>query len=139
MRGGGDDVVRQFRSDRLRDLRKKLNLSQVELGNLINSSLSTVSRWEIGERTPGGEDLTKLAQTLGTTSAYLMGETDDSGLSRLLCSSKMNDSGAAGSVRDARHATQNTIIITVGDIRMEFPGDASSDLIARVIESVQKK
>jgi transcriptional regulator with XRE-family HTH domain len=47
------------------------------LGDLIDSSLSTVSRWEIGERTPGGEDLTELAKALGTTSAYLMGETDD--------------------------------------------------------------
>jgi transcriptional regulator with XRE-family HTH domain len=70
-------TVRRFRTDRLRSLRKKFKLSQSELGNLIDSSLSTVSRWEIGERTPGGEDLTKIAKTLGTTSAYLLGETDD--------------------------------------------------------------
>ena len=62
--------------DKLKELRRG-KYSQEELAALLKVSYVTVSRWENGAMTPTMKYIPKLAEALGTTSAYLLGDTDD--------------------------------------------------------------
>jgi putative transcriptional regulator len=44
----------EYDSARIRALRERLQLSQAVLASVINTSLSTVRKWEIGDKKPGG-------------------------------------------------------------------------------------
>lgn len=63
--------------ERIKDIRKKLKLTQEALSEAINVSRVTVSAWETGDNVPSMDKLYSLAAALNTTVAYLMGETDD--------------------------------------------------------------
>lgn len=63
--------------DRIKLLREGLSQSQEELASAIGMHSNTVARWERGELMPRGTSLSKLAQALKTSTAYLLGETDD--------------------------------------------------------------
>lgn len=63
--------------EKIRDLRKQKELSQGELGSAVGVSLRTVAGWENEGRYPKQRELYyKLADTLGTTAAYLMAEEE---------------------------------------------------------------
>lgn len=62
--------------ERLKRVRKG-RYNQEELASLIGVHTNTISRWENGSRSPDAGTLQKLAQALDTTTAYLLGETDD--------------------------------------------------------------
>lgn len=49
-------------TDKIRTLRKKNGWSQNEFANIIGVSRQTVSKWELGEVTPGNESLKKLSE-----------------------------------------------------------------------------
>lgn len=61
--------------NRIKTLRKELNLSQTELASILGVTAVTVSRYE-GGRDPGTEVLIKLAKTFGVTVDYLSGFSD---------------------------------------------------------------
>lgn len=63
--------------ERLKRVRKG-RYNQEELASLIGVHTNTISRWENGSRSPDAGTLQKLAQVLDTTTAYLLGETEDS-------------------------------------------------------------
>jgi putative transcriptional regulator len=46
--------VPKFDSERVKALREKLNLSQAVLASVLNTSLSTVRKWEGNEKHPSG-------------------------------------------------------------------------------------
>ena len=48
------DPIPPYDSTRIRALRQHLKLSQAVLASLLNTSLSTVRKWEIGEKHPSG-------------------------------------------------------------------------------------
>ena len=58
---------------RVRELRVKKGLSQQDLGNAIGVTKVTVCGYESGTRIPNLEKLIKLADTLGTSTDYLLG------------------------------------------------------------------
>ena len=63
---------------RLRELRKKRNLSQTELGRLAALHYTHIGRVERGTSRPGGDTLKRLADALGVTGDYLLeGAIDD--------------------------------------------------------------
>lgn len=62
--------------ERLRSARKG-RYNQEELASFIGVHTNTISRWENGSRSPDAGTLQKLAQALDTTTAYLLGETDN--------------------------------------------------------------
>lgn len=62
-------------SERLRKMREK-KYSQEELADMLNVSNITISRWENGAQEPRAKKLTELARILGTTTTYLLGDTD---------------------------------------------------------------
>ena len=44
----------QYSADMVKDLRRKLNLTQVSLASVLNTSASSVQQWEQGAKKPGG-------------------------------------------------------------------------------------
>lgn len=62
--------------ERIKELRKNRNLTQSELADLAGVTKTAISNWERGSYSPDSVNLKKLAEALGTTVAYLLGETD---------------------------------------------------------------
>lgn len=61
--------------DRIRELRKRRNMTLQELGDVFKISRSSVSGWESGATRPDPDKLPALARTLGTTIEYLISGT----------------------------------------------------------------
>ena len=61
-------------------LRKGLKLSQTELARQLGTSVSVISRYERGEMSPSIENARRLADALGTSIAYLLGDPGDDDL-----------------------------------------------------------
>lgn len=59
---------------KLYQLRKKQGLSQEELGDKLNVSRQTISKWELGESTPDLEKLLMLSDYFDTSIDYLVHE-----------------------------------------------------------------
>lgn len=49
--------VPEYDAERIKALRESLHLSQAVLASLLNTSLSTVRKWEIGDKKPSGPSL----------------------------------------------------------------------------------
>ena len=65
--------------ERLKQLRHK-KYSQEELAALLKVHNNTISRWENGIQEPRMKVLKKIADIFGTTTAYLLGDTDNPSL-----------------------------------------------------------
>lgn len=62
---------------RLRELRKRSHYTQTELGKMLDKTTASVSAWEADKYLPSVETVELLARILNTSSAYLLGTTDD--------------------------------------------------------------
>lgn len=62
---------------RLKKRRQLCGFSAEQLAQKMNTTRVTVSRWESGKHEPDDENKIRMARLLGTSVAYLMGETDD--------------------------------------------------------------
>jgi putative transcriptional regulator len=51
------DPVPAYDADQIRALRHHLHLSQAVLAAVLNTSLSTVRKWEVGDKKPSGPSL----------------------------------------------------------------------------------
>ncbi len=61
----------------LKEYREKKNLSQYELSKLINANHSIIGKYERNEVKPSIEVAKKLANVLGTSVGYLLGENQE--------------------------------------------------------------
>ena len=64
-------------NEKLIELRKKEGLSQEQLGNKVNVSRQTVSKWELGETTPELEKLIELSKVFNISIDKLVGKEND--------------------------------------------------------------
>lgn len=62
---------------RLRELRKKRNITQLKLALDLNMSQNTISRYETGEREAGYAELIRIADYFDVSIDYLLERTDD--------------------------------------------------------------
>lgn len=62
--------------NKIKQLREKKGLTQVEMARLLSIQHSTISQWETGKRTPDYETLRRLAGFFGVTVSHLLGEDD---------------------------------------------------------------
>lgn len=62
--------------NRLRDLRKQLDLSQQDIATKLAVSKQTISQYERGVRTPDLDNLLALCDIFNVSSDYLLGKTD---------------------------------------------------------------
>ncbi|WP_082753066.1 helix-turn-helix domain-containing protein [Streptococcus sp. DD12] len=63
-------------SDRLSALRKRRGLTQQQIADELSINRVTYTNWEKGNREPSFTNLIKLTAILGTTSDYLLGNSD---------------------------------------------------------------
>lgn len=61
---------------RIKSRRQALNLSQSDLSRQLNCTQAALSQYENGNREPGLNDLSNIAQCLNTTTDYLLGLTN---------------------------------------------------------------
>lgn len=66
-----------FKSNRIKELRENMNLSQRELANFVKTSQANLSRWEQGIIEPSIVECWKLANFFGVTIDYLCGKESD--------------------------------------------------------------
>ena len=67
---------------RLKELRKKKNLSQVRLAIDLNTSQNTISRYESGEREADYKTLIQIADYFNVSIDYLLERTDNPEINR---------------------------------------------------------
>ena len=60
--------------ENLKKLRKRVNLSQNELANLLGINQYNISFWEIGRSEPNIEQIIKLSEILNVPTDYLLGK-----------------------------------------------------------------
>ena len=60
----------------IKELRKKNNLTQQQLADIVGITATGVSYWESGNATPNTETLNKLSNYFGVTVNYLLGIKD---------------------------------------------------------------
>lgn len=70
-------------SERLRQLRKQKDLSQTELGELVDLHYTHIGRYERGASRPSADAARRLADALGVSTDYLMeGATEEAARAR---------------------------------------------------------
>ena len=62
---------------RIRELRNAKNLTQEELGKILNVSARSIGFYESGDRDPDTKSLNKLADYFGVTIDYIIGRSDN--------------------------------------------------------------
>ena len=63
--------------EKLMKLRKENAMSQEELGEKLNVTRQTISKWELGQTKPDTEKLAEIAKLFNTTTDDLLNEEDD--------------------------------------------------------------
>lgn len=66
--------MNNYFADNIKFLRRQRKLTQTELGKLFGKAKTTISSWEIGERTPTSSDLRMVANYFGISVDHLMNE-----------------------------------------------------------------
>lgn len=63
--------------NRIRSLRKKHDITQEQLGSIVNVQKSAISKYELGRSDPSPDVLRKMADYFGVTIDYLLGSNRD--------------------------------------------------------------
>lgn len=63
--------------ERLKAVREQLNLSKAEAARTLGLTAASYVRYEAGDRSPSPQVMQSMAEKLGTSVAFLSGETDD--------------------------------------------------------------
>ena len=64
-------------ANRLKKLRKKVGLTQIEFAEKLGVSKGTVAMWEAGRREPGYKNINRLSEMFNNRMDYLLGFSDD--------------------------------------------------------------
>ncbi|MCY7036806.1 helix-turn-helix domain-containing protein [Streptococcus salivarius] len=64
-------------SERLKDLRKQVGLTQVDVAEKLGISQPAYASWERGVKKPTQENLVKIAQILNVSVDYLVGNSEE--------------------------------------------------------------
>ena len=70
------EVLNMF-AQRLKELRKKSNMTQVQLAERLDVSKGTIAMWETGKRQPNFETLNVLSDIFDKRIDYILGHSDD--------------------------------------------------------------
>lgn len=64
-------------AERLKELRKEKNMTQVQLAEALGVSKGTIAMWEIGKREPNFETLYRLSDIFDKRIDYILGYSND--------------------------------------------------------------
>jgi len=70
-------------AQRLKELRKEKNMTQVQLAEALGVSKGTVAMWEIGKREPNYEPLNALSGVFDRGIDYILGYSEDASSAKL--------------------------------------------------------
>ena len=84
--------------NRIRELRKQINLTMKELGAVVGLAESTISQYETGKRQPDNEVLLKLGEFFGVTVDYLLGADFSGSLINVFPMPRMNQVPLIGEI-----------------------------------------
>ena len=62
--------------DRLKELRKERNISQMQLAKELKLSQSAVAKWELGKTEPTASAIIAVAKYFNETTDFILGVTD---------------------------------------------------------------
>ena len=81
------DIDLHFTSfgERLRELRKEKGLSQDEFAKMLGTSKQILSRYELGQRSPKIEQVSKYAEKLKVSVDYLLGDSEAEAMYSEMC------------------------------------------------------
>ena len=71
-----EEEIKKVFGARLTEARKLCAITQLALAEKLNYSDKAVSKWERGESLPDVFTIMRIADTLGVTMSYLLGEED---------------------------------------------------------------
>ncbi len=74
------NIFKRFKmefSERLKDLRKQVGLTQVDVAEKLGISQPAYASWERGVKKPTQENLVKIAQILNVSVDYLVGNSEE--------------------------------------------------------------
>jgi len=66
-----------LRADRIRNLRLEKNYTHQQVADLLDIAVRMIARYEAGEVEPSGDVVSRMADTFGVSTDYLLGRTDD--------------------------------------------------------------
>ncbi|PFR93558.1 helix-turn-helix domain-containing protein [Priestia megaterium] len=69
------EEIKNILGQRIKEQRKKLKITNVDIARELNVHKSTVSNWIAGHRVPEAQTLADLAKILNTSQDYLTGKT----------------------------------------------------------------
>jgi len=131
--------------NRIRELRKQLDMTQKELAAHLQIANSTLSYWEMGKYEPDSDALMKLSRFFKVPIDYILGgdfkRWDINGDSMLYPSVdyvRSTDSGMSVSEADASYSLRNT---TAAFDRVEFDGltQEEIDLLAEYAAFIKSR
>ncbi len=114
--------------ERLRKLREG-KYTQEELAEKMNVHNITISKWENGLQSPHSNRISELARILGTTPAYLLGDTDE------MKTEKTESESETAKVSDKLHLVKSgqSLVYERNGERLELPPTEESYAIFREI------
>lgn len=114
--------------ERLRKLREG-KYTQEELAEKMNVHNITISKWENGLQSPHSNRISELARILGTTPAYLLGDTDE------MKTEKTESESETAQVSDKLHLVKSgqSLVYERNGERLELPPTEESYAIFREI------
>ena len=118
--------------ERLKQLREG-KYSQEELADMLHVHNNTISKWENGSQEPRAKKVAELAQILGTTPSYLLGDTDNPDVNAIAQKNEQQISGRDISLDNkAGH-----LVFRNGDLVVDIPDTPENKtLYWRIIEKV---
>ena len=108
-------------SERLKELRKKANFTQVEVAEKLGISQPAYASWERGVKKPTQENLVKIAQVLNVSVDYLVGNLEESDeLDNIELLFRMNSKGLT---EEEKEVFKKELIEFMEERRELFKGD----------------
>ena len=121
--------------ERLKHLREG-KYSQEDIANMLHVHNNTISKWENGTQEPRANRIAELAKILGTTSAYLLGDTDNPSVK--FASSTVENNIANIEQQDGNISSNGMLVYEVNGERFEAPPtDMGISYIERMRSAVQ--
>ena len=112
-------------SNNIRILRKKANLTQIDVAKALGVSIATFRRWEAGETAPTGTRIVELAKVLQVEPESLVLEKS------------VNQATPSGNIAPGSNiaASSNVLIFEKGELRVELPAtEKGYELFNRLVE-----
>lgn len=130
--------------ERLKHLREG-RYSQEDLAEKLNVHNNTISKWENGSQVPRVKNVAELARVLGTTPAYLLGDTDNPSPTAELAmqdfSKKFNEEGVAQSFSMGQ--SNGMLFLKNGSYEVSVPDNERNgkifwEIVSKMLDSVSQ-